>query len=225
MSNDCGVTFGPVLKSPVTSPHGPLVTRDGKIIWVGTYFADRKGGVKAYEIKSDGSMELLGSIPNCVYDERYVMSCEPYAIELPDGTILCQIRVGRYGDDMVLTTYQSESYDGGKTWTEPRRLLSKNGGATAHIIRHSSGVLISCYEKRRDPDDEASPYGIKVMFSHDNGKTWDTDNWLYETRVSTDLGYPSTVELEDGSLLTVFYAHLTEDSPAEIFQLKWAIEG
>ena len=224
MSNDCGVTFGPLMKSPVTSPHGPLVTRDGRIIWVGTYFADHKQGVEAHEIKPDGSMEYLGSIPNCVFDEHWVMSCEPYAIELPDGTLLCQIRVGRYGDDMVLTTYQSESYDGGKTWTEPRALLTKNGGATAHIIRHSSGVLISAYEKRRDPADEASPYGIKIMLSRDNGKTWETDNWLYETRISTDLGYPATVELSDGSLLTVFYAHETEESPAEIFQQKWNLE-
>ena len=224
ISNDCGVTFGPLLKSPVTSPHGPLVTRDGRIIWVGRNFGDRERGVEAYEIKSDGSMEFIGAIPDCVFDEKWVMSCEPYAIELSDGMLLCQIRVGRYGDDMVFTTYQSESLDGGKTWTTPKPLLPKNGGATAHIIKHSSGVLISVYEKRRDPDDEASPYGIKIMFSRDNGKTWDTDNWLYETRVSTDLGYPATVELEDGSLLTVFYAHETENSPAEIFQQKWKLE-
>ena len=223
ISNDCGVTFGPLYKSPVTSPHGPLVTCNGRVIWVGTNFSDRNKGIEAYEIKPDGSMEFIGAIPNCVFDERWVMSCEPYATELLDGTLLCHIRVGRYGDDMVLTTYQSTSSDGGKTWTEPHRLLSKNGGATAHIIRHSSGILISAYEKRRDPDDEASPYGIKLMFSCDNGKTWDTDNWLYETKVSPDLGYPATVELTDGSLLTVFYAHETADGPAVIMQQKWKL--
>ena len=222
ISNDYGVTFGPLHKSPVTSPHGPLKTRDGRIIWVGTNF-QREKGVEAYEIKPDGSMEFIGAIPNSVFDDKRVMSCEPYAIELPDGTLLCQIRVGRYGDDMVLTTSQSVSKDGGKTWSEPEILLSKNGGATAHIIKHSSGVLISAYEKRRDPDDEASPYGIKLMFSYDDGKTWDTDNWLYETKISTDLGYPSTVELTDGSLLTVFYAHETADGPAVIMQQKWRL--
>ncbi len=222
ISNDYGVTFGPLHKSPVTSPHGPLKTRDGRVIWVGTNFR-RDKGVEAHEIKPDGSMEFIGAIPNSVFDDKWVMSCEPYAIELNDGTLLCQIRVGRYGNDMVLTTSQSVSHDGGKTWTEPEILLSKNGGATAHIFEHSSGVLISAYEKRRDPDDEASPYGIKLMFSYDNGKTWDTDNWLYETRVSTDLGYPATVELSDGSLLTVFYAHETEDGPAVIMQQKWRL--
>ncbi len=224
LSNDCGVTFGKLHKSPVTSPHGPLKTRDGRIIWVGTRFADSNRGVEAHEIKPDGSMEFIGAIPNSVFDEKTVYSCEPYAIELNDGTLLCQIRVGRYGNDMVLTTSQSVSTDGGKTWSEPELLLSKNGGATAHIIEHSSGVLISCYEKRRDPDDESSPYGIKVMLSYDNGKTWDTDNWLYETKVSTDLGYPATVELDDGSLLTVFYAHETADSPAVIWQQKWRLQ-
>ncbi len=224
ISNDCGVTFGELHKSPVTSPHGPLKTRDGRIIWVGTNYAEQNKGVEAHEIKPDGSMEYIGSIQNCVFDDKRVMSCEPYTIELNDGTLLCQIRVGRYGDDMVLTTYQSESYDGGKSWTTPRPLLSKNGGATAHIIRHSSGVLISAYEKRHDPEDEASPYGIKIMFSRDNGKTWDTDNWLYSTKVSTDLGYPATVELHDGSLLTVFYAHASKDEPAVIWQQKWKIE-
>ena len=225
ISNNCGVTFGKIHKSPVTSPHGPLKTCDGRVIWVGANFSDRNKGVEAHEIKPDGSMEYLGSIPNCVFDDKWVMSCEPYAIELDDGTLLCQIRVGRYGADMVLTTYQSVSHNGGKTWSEPEILLSKNGGATAHIIRHSSGVLISAYEKRRDPDDESTPYGIKIMLSRDNGKTWDTDNWLYETTVSTDLGYPATVELKDGSLLTVFYAHETADSPAVIMQQKWRLEN
>ena len=224
ISNDCGVTFGPLLKSPVASPHGPLKTCDGRVIWVGRNFADCGRGVEAYEIKNDGSMEFIGAVPDCVYDDRGVMSVEPYAIELSDGTLLCQMRVGRYGDDMVFTTYQSESSDVGKTWSTPRPLLSKNGGATAHIIKHSSGVLISAYEKRRDPADEDCPYGIKIMLSRDNGKIWETDNWLYQTRVSTDLGYPATIELEDGSLLTVFYAHETEDSPAEIFQQKWKLE-
>ena len=78
---------------------------------------------------------------------------------------------------------------------------------------------------RRDPDNESTPYGIKIMLSRDNGKTWDTDNWLYETTVSTDLGYPATVELKDGSLLTVFYAHETADSPAVIMQQKWRLEN
>ncbi len=42
--------------------------------------------------------------------------------------------------------------------------------------------------------------------------------------VHGDIGYPATVELHDGSLLTVFYAHLGKDAPAEILQQKWKFE-
>lgn len=67
-------------------------------------------------------------------------------------------------------------------------------------------------------------YKIRAMFSKDGGKTWDTDNDIYINGVDRDMGYPSTVELKDGSLLTVFYAHETEDKPATIIQQKWDFE-
>ena len=35
VSFDNGVTFGPLYKSPITSPHGPVELRDGTILWVG----------------------------------------------------------------------------------------------------------------------------------------------------------------------------------------------
>ena len=49
---------------------------------------------------------------------------------------------------------------------------------------------------------------------------------MYENKYTADLGYPSTVELDDGSLLTVFYAHEGERdaTPAVIMQQKWKME-
>ena len=47
---------------------------------------------------------------------------------------------------------------------------------------------------------------------------------VYVNNVSWDIGYPSTVELEDGSLLTMFYAHKSESEPAIIMQQKWGFE-
>ena len=81
------------------------------------------------------------------------------------------------------------------------------------------------------------------MFSTDNGATWDINHELFvspfvseikasvdNTRISSirgtaqDIGYPSTVETCDGSLLTVFYAHLSEYEPAVVLQQKWRLE-
>ena len=62
------------------------------------------------------------------------------------------------------------------------------------------------------------------MISLDDGKTWDKDHYLYKNDVSSDLGYPSTVELSDGTLLTVFYATPEKGSPNLILQTKWKLE-
>ena len=85
-------------------------------------------------------------------------------------------------------------------------------------------MLICTYGFRGTPHGTA-PFGIRAMFSTDNGKTWDVDHEIYKTEVSADLGYPSTVELKDGSLLTVFYACPEQNGPAVIMQQKWTFEA
>lgn len=146
--------------------------------------------------------------------------CEPYAIELPDGKIICHLRAQRYaaGEAAYFTTYQSESADGGKTWSEPHPILARLGGAPSHLLLHSSGILVATYGHRE------MPYGIKAMFSRDGGATWDAGYDIYTDTVSGDLGYPCSVELADQSILTVFYAHEKEGGPAVIMQQKWRIE-
>jgi hypothetical protein len=97
---------------------------------------------------------------------------------------------------------------------------------------HSSGVLISTYGYRE------RPFGVKVMFSTDMGKTWEVnDEYLYDADISADVGYPESIELEDGSIITVFYGHPDKDpesfdrdvihsglKPSVILQQKWRIE-
>ena len=61
--------------------------------------------------------------------------------------------------------------------------------------------------------------------SRDQGKTWTEPVTLYHNMgISLDLGYPASVELKDGSVLTVFYAHPEPGAPAEILQVIWRIE-
>ena len=230
ISTDGGVTFGPIYRSPVTSPHGPIELQDGTVLWVGRTFNEdstvdgEEEGVKAYKINLDGTMERLGEIKEPRDEQGALLGQfhEPYAFQLEVGTILCHLRI-----EPTFTTYQSESYDGGKTWTKAYPLLPDRGGAPAHIMEHSSGVLISVYGYRTPPKG-----GIRVMFSTDGGKTWDVDHILYENELNpVDLGYPATVELDDVTLLTVFYAHEDDgksyndpgQGPTVIWQQKWRI--
>ena len=136
-----------------------------------------------------------------------------------DGKIIVHMRVhDKSRQRELFTVYQSESYDMGRTWTKPHALLSRTGGAPPHLFLHSSGMLISSYGCR------AEPFGIKLMFSEDGGESWDIDNYLYKNDIDLDLGYPSTVELSDGSLLTVFYAKTDKGGSAVIMQQKWSFE-
>lgn len=227
ISHDFGVTFGEIFKSPVTSPHGPVVLRDGSLLWVGRTFSPKDAqrvegdSVQAYRINPDGSMEFVGKIENVDSDGHLLLSCEPHVAVLDDGRLLAHIRA-QYEND-IFTLFQTESSDNGKTWTKPKQILSKCGGAPAHLLKHSSGILISTYGFRGEPL-FTKPYGVKAMFSRDNGKTWDTGYDIYKTDVSYDLGYPSSIELSDGSLLTVFYATPTADGPAVILQQRWRFE-
>jgi hypothetical protein len=58
------------------------------------------------------------------------------------------------------------------------------------------------------------------MISRDEGKTWEMAGQLYEGK-DCDLGYPSTVELKDGSLLTTFYSK--QGDGAVVFQQRWTM--
>lgn len=212
ISRDNGITFGEIMHSPISCPHGPTELRDGTVLWAGTDFYDVTGGIQIRKLNTEnGRTELIGRI-NLNNEDVYLN--EPHLLELPDGTLICHIRAE---NDEKFTTYQSISDDKGKTWTYPERLLDETGGAPPHLFMHSSGLLISTYGRRK------MPYGIMAMISNDMGKTWKTDIRLYENTITDDIGYPSTIEMEDGSLLTVFYASEFKDEHCEIMQVKWRI--
>ena len=224
VSHDCGVTFGPIQKSPVTSPHGPCELPDGTILYVGSPFEyDSKNPpeniIAAYAVTEDGKSEYRGEIEPIYVDGVRAGVYEPYAFALSDGTVICHIRTE---DDkwpsQLFTVYQSVSKDGGRTWSKPEAIADKLYGAPPHIMRHSSGTLVATVGCRVDPT------GIKALFSTDNGKTWQTGYDVCVLDASWDIGYPSTVELSDGSLITVFYAHAEKDGPAVIMQQKWRFD-
>lgn len=220
ISRDCGVTFGEILHSPVTCPHGPTRLRDGTVLWAGTRFDDIFAGIEVRRLNTEsGETELIGKIT--ASDKKVVLN-EPNLIELPSGRLLCQIRgenaeLFSGGEEEFFTVFQSVSDDGGRTWSEPEMLLDKTGGAPPHLILLKSGVLLSTYGRRKQP------YGIMAMISTDGGESWQKDLRLYENTASDDIGYPSTVELPDGTLLTVFYAKESEEKPCVIMQQKWKL--
>lgn len=220
ISNDCGITFGKIHHSPVTSPHGPVQLKNGTVMWAGTRFDDIFGGVEVHLLDTEsGKTELIGKITS---SDKNVVLNEPHMVELPNGRLICHIRgenaeLFNGGDEELFTVFQSVSDDGGRTWSEPVMLLDKTGGAPPHLLLLKSGLLISAYGRRKPP------YGIMAMISADGGENWETDIPICDNLATDDLGYPSTVELDDGTLVTVFYAAESEESHCNVYQQKWKI--
>lgn len=222
LSEDGGYTFGDVMFAPVTAPHGPGRLNDGTLLYIGRRFSSddsfddgTKPYVECWALDSNDKWEKISEIEN-IYDEHgLLLSCEPHCVQLPNGKILVHIRVQRGGEHRVFTTCQSESADGGRTFTKPHAVLGTLGGAPSHLLVHSGGTVIAAYGYRE------APYGIRVMLSRDGGESWDADWILDADGESGDLGYPATVELKDGSLLTVFYEN--RGGRAVIMQKIWRL--
>jgi hypothetical protein len=216
VSSDGGKTFGDIKMLPISSPHGPCVLPDGKILYVGRLFHDSNSvsHIECHVIDAEGNSEFRSRIEDVSPD---LLSCEPHAIALPDGKIVVHIRV-QNESNTVFTIYQSLSTDNGYTFSKPQKLLSDKGGSPAHLLKHSSGKLISVYGHRE------RPYGIKAMFSDDDGESWDIDNIIIGDEPCADLGYPCSVELSNGDILTVLYAREPGEEYSVIRQVIWNFE-
>jgi hypothetical protein len=144
----------------------------------------------------------VGEVPNV----EGVAFYEPHAIELTDGSLLALLRT-HLGKGFHFQIWKSLSRDGGRTWSTPEYLAV---GSPPHLLRHSSGAIVCTYGYRREP------FGIRAIISRDEGVSWD-EFVLDDSLPDDDLGYPSSVELADGSIYTVFYRD------GDLLSVKWKL--
>ncbi|MGH2532996.1 MAG: sialidase family protein [Thermomicrobiales bacterium] len=147
---------------------------------------------RIYLLRSiDGGMTwetgpLVASDPNRQFSEPCIL-CH-------GDRLLILIREERTG-----FIHQSESRDGGQTWTPPRP--TPMWGCPPHPLDLEDGRLLCTYGHRRPP------YGIRACLSEDGGNTW---NIAHELVLQGDLpnanlGYPSSVLAEPGRVFTTYY--------------------
>jgi sialidase-1 len=115
---------------------------------------------------------------------------------LPNDEWLCAVRSQTKDEQAV---YVCRSKDSGRTWSQPKRVTE----AREHppdLIQLSDGTILLIFGVRHEP------YSIQGMVSRDFGVTWlKTRLLLADNLPGTDIGYPSTVRLKNGKLITVYY--------------------
>lgn len=196
-STDGGISWSPPVPSLVGSPHGPIALKDGRLLYLGKESYTPEKRVGACQSTDDGqTWQWLGAVPTRKGDDAARGYWELHAVEAADGTIVAHIRnEGKNAN--AGETLQTESVDGGKTWSEPHSIGV--WGLPSHLLKLRDGRLLMTYGHRRNP------FGNQARLSTDHGKTWGEALTVSADGAGVDLGYPSTVELADGSLLTVWY--------------------
>jgi sialidase-1 len=213
-STDGGKSWSPRLPTLLNSPHGPIQLKDGRLLYAGKqlWTGDRKIGVA--ESKDDGvTWQWLADIPTRNGDTPLHDYHELHAVEAGDGSLIVQIR--NHSAAHHHETLQSESRDGGRTWSEPHSIGV--WGLPSHLLKLHDGRLLMSYGHRRPP------FGNQARLSTDHGKTWGAPLVLSADGMGGDLGYPSTVELGDGTLLTVWYEQMKGSRRAVLRQAKWKL--
>ena len=209
-STDGGKTWGKPINTIVTTPHGCIELADGRLLYLGANYKDRAGRadtplagelakqrILACESRDDGlTWKAIGyvPIPKGVNPDGFH---EPHCVETADGKLVGMIR--KEGDPGRDLCWQTESADGGKTWTETRP--TQIWGKPAHLIRLRDNRILLTYGHRR------KPYGQRALISADGGKTWPLDQIILirDDAPSGDLGYPASLQMDDTTILTVYY--------------------
>lgn len=206
-SDDYGQTWSAPYNVPGCNPHGPTQANDGTILQ--GHVDITQGGCLIYHSTDGGrTWEHRTTAPLKPESETCYFS-ESYVIQLKNGKYVLVVRSGDFADDdNRLGSFISFS-DDGYTFTVGTRIEGVIG-APPHLLELSNGALLLTYTYRG----KEARRGIRGRVSYDGGHTWDEEMVLSEVPDGCypgEVGYPSTAELDDGTLITIYYQPQSSD--------------
>ncbi|HOW71896.1 MAG TPA: exo-alpha-sialidase [Phycisphaerae bacterium] len=226
-STDNGKTWGQPIRTPVTTPHGPIQLSDGRLLFMGQRPHSSHTTPKDYNGTPDGSphkvsisesrddgltWKIIADFPVPAGD-RMLSYDEVHAVETSPGRLVALFRDCNPPDQLR----QSESADGGATWSVPHTTPMQ--GHPPHVIRLRNGWLLAVYARRRPP------FGQYACISRDLGGTWDVKKEIkLAAAFEGDMGYPASVQIKDGSIWTVYYQAERPGEPPALMGTHWTLK-
>lgn len=197
-----GMPFGS-LEGPTDAP---IEMPDGSIVMgvIGYSPAGDKGNRSAVMIRSVDQGQTWSYLATMASDPGGKLGgfMEPGLVRTAKGRIVAGLR--NHGTDHAI--YVTHSDDDGRTWAPPRKTAMI--GHPVDLVQLQDGRLMATYGIR--PGLHTTPGGIRACFSRDEGETWDvqTEVAIRSDFTNMDIGYPESIQLADGRILTVYYYNL-----------------
>lgn len=197
ISSDNGVTWSN--PTPATdSIHGGLQLQNGTLL-VASY-RDDAGNIGVHAAKNPESPWSKISTVECPQPDILRFG-EPHILQLTSGRVIMMIRATAKPYDNSSPRchlWGSYSDDNGATWTPAYE--TPLWGFPPHLLQLSDGRILCSYGYRR------APFGQRACFS-DDGINWKLEDEiiLRDDAANKDLGYPVSIELVPGKILTVYY--------------------
>jgi predicted neuraminidase len=111
---------------------------------------------------------------------------QPTVVERSDGSLFVMMRRRR-------RITQSESTDGGRTWSDAKQSELKNPDAGIAMTRLRNGHLVLVFN-----DSAMARTPLSIVRSIDEGKTWETPMKLEAN--PGEYSYPSVIQTSDGKI-------------------------
>lgn len=198
-SKDNGKTWSKPVRDPaihrfyagkgLVSPYGKIVQLPDGTVVMAVYFEYDQRRNQSYLFRSKDGGKTWGE--PVLLGENYN---ETGIVRLRDGRMLAALRSEKGGHLAI-----AESSDQGRNWSKPVQITA-GSEHPADLIQLTDGRVLMVFGERN------APRGVHAMISPD-GRIWDKSKTivLAADAPNGDCGYPSSVEVSKGKVVTLYY--------------------